>query len=108
MYSDSEVISLSINFPLELKTGFFRQEQCVVKIDRHLSQIFFDFKEKSDIYIVEFSHLKRIIYSPGIRHEIEFQTNHNAYVGYVSKDEVQRGVIEILKAEFGDRFKEIH
>jgi hypothetical protein len=102
------VISLSINFPLELKTGFFRQEQCMVRIDHHHSQIFFDFQEKSDIYVVEFEHLKRIVYSPGTKHEIEFQTSHNAYVGYVSKDEIQRGIIEILKVEFGDRFKEIH
>ena len=99
---------MSIDFVLELKTGFFRQEQCLVKIDHHSAEILFDFHEKSDVYIVAFSELKRIIYSPGIKHEIEFQTNHNTYIGYVSKDEIQRGIIEILKVDFNDRFREIN
>lgn len=98
---------MSIEFPIELKTGFFKQEACVVRIDHSISQLFFDFKEKSDVYIIDFTDIKRIIYSSGIKDEIEFHTNHNAYIGYISKGDVKRGLVDLLRIEFGDRFREI-
>lgn len=98
---------MSIEFPIELKTGFFKQEACMVRIDHSISQLFFDFKEKSDVYVVNFSDIKRIIYASGIKDEIEIHTSHNAYIGYVGKDEVRRGLVDLLRIEFGDRFREI-
>lgn len=98
---------MSIEFPIELKTGFFKQEECVVRIDHNISQLFFDFKEKSDVYIVDFADIKRIIYAPGIKDEIEFHTNHNTYIGYIGKGDLRHGLVDLLRIEFGDRFREI-
>ena len=39
-----------------------------------------------------------------MHHEIEIQTDHNAYVGNIQKDEIQRGVMDFVKVSFGEKF----
>ncbi len=98
---------MSMQFSLELKTGFFQTDACIVHIDNKASRLLIEFEKGRDAYVIEFKNLKRIIYNPYAHHELELQTSCDTYVGYVNKQELARGVIDFLKVEFESIFKEI-
>jgi len=98
---------MSMSFPIELKTGFFEVERCMLKIDSKALQLIIEFDKNSSAYLIEFENIKKVIYNPYMRHEIEIQTDHNAYVGHLLKDEIQRGVMDFVKVAFGEKYKEI-
>ena len=98
---------MSVRFPIELKTGFFGVEPCMMKIDSKASQLIIEFDKNADAYLIEFANIKKVIYNPTMHHEIEIQTDHNAYVVNIQKDEIQRGVMDFVKVSFGEKFKEI-
>jgi len=98
---------MSMNIPIELKTGFFQLEQGIIKFDNHAKQIQIELVDQRAAIIIEFSSIHRVIYNPYSKHELEIQTTLDNYIGYLKKESVQRGVIDFLKIEFADKFKEI-
>ena len=101
-----EVIPLSMSFPLEFKTGFFKVEPCLLKINSKSSQLIFELDQSKVAYFVDYETIKRVYYNPKMRHELAFQTLHDDYIGYMHKEDVQRGIVDFLKVEFGEKFKE--
>jgi len=97
-----------MSFPLEYKTGFFKVEPCLVKIDSRTSQLIFELAQSKVAYFVDYENIKKVYYNPNMRYELAFQTLHDDYIGYMHKEEVQRGIVDFLKVEFGEKFKEIN
>ena len=89
-YITFEVIPLSMSFPLEFKTGFFKIETCLLKIDSKSSQLIFELHQSKVAYFVEYENIKKVYYNPKMRHELAFQTLHDDYIGYMHKEEVQQ------------------
>lgn len=98
---------MSMNIPIELKTGFFQLEQGLIKIDNHAQQVKIEIFSHNDMISIDFDTILRVIYNPHLKHELEIQTTLENFIGYLKKESIQRGVIDFLKIEFGDKFKEI-
>ena len=76
---------MSMSFPMDLKTGFFSVEPCIVKIDCKSSQLMIAYERTDEAYLIEFDNIKRIIFNPHMQNELEFQTDHNTYIGTLNK-----------------------
>ncbi|GAB6108049.1 hypothetical protein [Fusibacter bizertensis] len=98
---------MSMNIPIELKTGFFQLEQGLIKIDNHAQKVKIEISSHNDMISIDFDTIHRVIYNPHLKHELEIQTTLENFIGYLKKESIQRGVIDFLKIEFGDKFKEI-
>ncbi len=99
---------MSMNIPIELKTGFFQLEQGIIKLDNRAEQLQIELIDQRSAIVIEFANILRVIYNPSLKFELEIQTSQDNYIGYLKKESVQRGVIDFLKIEFGDKFKEIN
>lgn len=99
---------MSMNIPIELKTGFFQLEQGIIKLDNRAEQLQIELIDQRSAIVIEFANIQRVIYNPSLKFELEIQTSLDNYIGYLKKESVQRGVIDFLKIEFGDKFKEIN
>lgn len=98
---------MSMSFPVTLKSGFFKTQDCLMKIDHLTQEILLDCGNSASCYVIEFSSIKRIIYNALMHHELEIQTEHTSYIGVLKKTETQNGLKEVLQAYFGDQYIEI-
>ena len=99
---------MSMCFPMNMKTGFFKVEPCIVKIDCKASQMVIAYERTDEAYLLEFESIRRVIYNPHMQHELEFQTDHNTYIGTLHKEPTLRGVVDFLKVSFKDKYLEIN
>lgn len=95
-----------MDIPFDLKTGFFKQEPSILRVDHHSAQVQISIPSRSEVFLVEFSNIRRVIYSPNVRHELEIQTDFESYVGYLTKEGLNKGVVDYMRVEFEERFKE--
>jgi hypothetical protein len=96
-----------MDIPFDLKTGFFKQEPSILRVDHRSAQIQISIPSRSEVFLVEFANVRRVIYSPNVKHELEIQTDFDSYVGYLTKESLKKGAVDYMRVEFEERFKEI-